>query len=333
MTAQDPNWRDEDLLAWLLDRERQAEDSLASFEGDSQTRERLEDLDGFLTECRSELREESRAAGDGHEDLQQRILASTTREDVSWRGDLGVFGGFLRHRLHASVLLRVVAASLLIHVAALPVLAYFGWVAPEPTTHIGFEFPKDLPYREAEPEPEFADLSEELDSAQEEAALDSLLDGGHADELYRGHLRRFGLTELAAQAGELPADTVIWANDLGLVLRAEVLLNELGAVPEGRPYARSAHLDFVVSELEACLLRLGSSELKPALRRLAASAWLRAHSMGRAQAVAELESRCPNWVSEGLQVGRFLKGEDWVSAFERALRETPVFPKLESLGY
>lgn len=57
------------------------------------------------------------------------LLAHTTRRDLSWRGDLALLRDFLHQRLRASPALRVVAASLALHVVAAPAVAY--WVLRE----------------------------------------------------------------------------------------------------------------------------------------------------------------------------------------------------------
>ncbi|MBK8178894.1 MAG: hypothetical protein IPK67_08405 [Planctomycetes bacterium] len=51
-------------------------------------------------------------------------LASTLGEDLSWRGDWRVVSRFLGERLRTSRVLRLVAASLLLHLLALPVIGF-----------------------------------------------------------------------------------------------------------------------------------------------------------------------------------------------------------------
>ena len=57
--------------------------------------------------------------------LIERTLNSSTRQDLSWRGDVMDTARFFRDRLRASAVLRLAAASLLLHVAALPVVALY----------------------------------------------------------------------------------------------------------------------------------------------------------------------------------------------------------------
>jgi len=78
-------------------------------------------------------------------DLVDRALAISTREDLSLRGDIVVVSKFVRDRLRSSPLLRLAAASLLIHLAALPVVALYV-LTEEPTVP---EFSVDLGDRAA----------------------------------------------------------------------------------------------------------------------------------------------------------------------------------------
>ncbi len=56
--------------------------------------------------------------------LAERILAATVREGSDWRGDFALVSSFVRERLRSSAWLRLAAALLFIHAAALPVLAW-----------------------------------------------------------------------------------------------------------------------------------------------------------------------------------------------------------------
>ena len=71
--------------------------------------------------------------------LSRRILSQTTGEDLSWRGDLRLVGRYLRAGLRFSPVLRVAAASLLFHLAALPVLAYLVWSAGVEPLELSYE--------------------------------------------------------------------------------------------------------------------------------------------------------------------------------------------------
>lgn len=85
--------------------------------------------------------------------LVGRILALTTREDLSWRGELRLLRRFVVERLAQSPALRWVAASLVLHLCALP---FFGTELVElldPRVRLRFEPPVELP---AEPQDELA---------------------------------------------------------------------------------------------------------------------------------------------------------------------------------
>lgn len=64
--------------------------------------------------------------------LVARILSRTTGEDLGWRGDLGLLAGFLRQRLSASRAVRLLAASLALHLLALPLCAWLALRSPAP---------------------------------------------------------------------------------------------------------------------------------------------------------------------------------------------------------
>jgi len=76
------------------------------------------------------------------------VLARTTREDLSWRGDLRLLRAFLGERLRASPALRLVAASLALHLVAAPALAW--WMLHERPAERAFtlhvELPSELPF-------------------------------------------------------------------------------------------------------------------------------------------------------------------------------------------
>jgi hypothetical protein len=55
--------------------------------------------------------------------LAERVLEQTTREDLSWRGDWRMVARFVSGGMRSSLTLRLVAASLILHLLALPVLA------------------------------------------------------------------------------------------------------------------------------------------------------------------------------------------------------------------
>ena len=90
-------------------------DSLAS---DASSDERS--LHAFLQACR-----DVSGAQEDTSRLVERSLAASTREDLSWRGDMRDTARFLRDRLRSSAALRLAAASLLLHLAALPVVALY----------------------------------------------------------------------------------------------------------------------------------------------------------------------------------------------------------------
>lgn len=110
MALSDDIRREEELLEGLLSSSELPEGA------DVQTRE----LFGFVQACR-----EAASAPVDTEDLAARSLAISTREDLSWRGDVRDISRFVRDRMRSSAALRLAAASLLLHLAALPVVALY----------------------------------------------------------------------------------------------------------------------------------------------------------------------------------------------------------------
>ncbi|HJO26308.1 MAG TPA: hypothetical protein QF730_03580 [Planctomycetota bacterium] len=111
--------------------------------------ERRAELGAFLDSCRAELLPQTSCA----DPLVERILAATTGRGATAPGErLGVTGDlrlvidFARQRLRHSRLLRVAAASLLAHLIALPVLAWYASrQAAPPEPRIGFVIPEPTP--------------------------------------------------------------------------------------------------------------------------------------------------------------------------------------------
>lgn len=156
-------WDDEQLLEWILNPESAAPRAHAAGPTDPAACARMEDLTGFLSQCRGALVDEQVQQGGQSQEggqsgaserdaaLTARVFACTTREDLSWRGDLTLMGSYVRERLSRSVVLRFAAASLLLHMAALPVLAYYVFLAPStPELHIDV-----IPHAEQYPAPPF----------------------------------------------------------------------------------------------------------------------------------------------------------------------------------
>jgi hypothetical protein len=82
--------------------------------------EESRELFGFVQACR-----EVANAPSNTELLVSRSLSISTREDLSWRGDVRDLTRFVGDRLRSSAALRLAAASLLLHLAALPVVAFY----------------------------------------------------------------------------------------------------------------------------------------------------------------------------------------------------------------
>lgn len=85
--------------------------------------------------------------------LAERILAATVGETLGWRGDLRLVVSFARDRLRASPWLRLAAALLVFHAAALPVLAWIVLRTDPPAPHF-FSALEPLPRESGFAEPD-----------------------------------------------------------------------------------------------------------------------------------------------------------------------------------
>jgi hypothetical protein len=293
-------WSDEDLVEWLLDEAARVRVPREVLDEDPEVAERLRSLELFLGECRQGLAREEETDSSV---LVDKILVSTTREDLSWRGDLRLVGGFVRQRLRSSRLLRVVAASLLLHVIALPVFAYYAFVRPpaQRTVILFAPTPPELPYVDSGEEPEPA----VVDPVQEERyGQDSL-----AGLLLRERLAAQGLGGLDGFS-EPPFERVVWGDSLGLALWCEALMDDLEQ-PEPAP-GRVRLLRFALRELAGELVGGGES-----FGRLTASTWLRGYRAGWVETDPRLLSICRECLGEVEP----LTGEEWERAFREAVGE------------
>jgi hypothetical protein len=166
-SPQDPKF-DEELLEQVLNR---------TGAGSAQADQLNQDVQRMRSALRGVDGEQLARASD----LSQRILSQTTGEDLSWRGDLRLVGRYLGTGLGASPILRVAAASLLFHLVALPVLAYWVWAGQADPLELSFES-----YERAHPSQPFPDQPLDVpgplpvDGVQEEPlVLDQI--PGHSD--------------------------------------------------------------------------------------------------------------------------------------------------------
>lgn len=293
------DWRDEDLLQWLLDERLRDAVPRAELERDAARAATLRELEAFLGTCRAELGAEAAAADTAG--LEARVLARTTREDLGWRGDLRLVRDYVRDGLRSSMLLRVVAASLLLHVIALPVVAYYAYFEParERALEISLEPERPaLPYVDAQPE------------ARPEVALPELqADPGALPShgvLFGRHVASLGLADLRG-VSEAPLDMEVWGDDLGLVLWCEYQLDLL----EARHESREPRLaDFALEHLSDRLVAAPTGSDAP-LARLERSTWLRAERLGATARLGQ-EFRLD---ATRLAGAAELRGEAWGEAF------------------
>ncbi len=101
-----------------------------------------EALTAFVAACREASVVESKTDG-----LSDRALLAARSEDLSWRGDLRLVDRFVRDGLRSSLALRLAAASVLVYMASLPVVALFVLTDAPPLPEFRVEVGKrELPY-------------------------------------------------------------------------------------------------------------------------------------------------------------------------------------------
>lgn len=154
----DDRSRAEVALDALLARGPESAAARARLAADPEGQRELAALEQGLVRAGDELR--ARGPGARQEArFVSRVLALTTRQDLSWRGDLRLALDFLRARLRASPALRLVAASLALHLVAGPVVAY--WIlhekAPAKGITVHVELPAEDPFGPEVPEEALGD--------------------------------------------------------------------------------------------------------------------------------------------------------------------------------
>ncbi|MAE45388.1 MAG: hypothetical protein CMJ86_00700 [Planctomycetes bacterium] len=253
----------------------QSEDLLAAAMGEAEQAQILEhcspkerqefaEFEVFLKQIREQRYGEFERAGSqpfehASPHLVNAILARTTREDLSLRGDLRLLGLFVRRRMEDSPILRAAAALLMLQLLFAPgVLAYLALRpgTPEPTLYLSIEEPVESGLREASEEP--------LEAFLPERPLDGVL-----GEL-SSNLRR---EEVRALARDLPPYAGLDSMEPSALEEPQGLENRLTAqrldptAPAGRLLSLAAAdlEDPLVRALaiEACLDVLSRGSLGP----------------------------------------------------------------------
>ena len=157
----DANVRDERLVELLCAGTLEARDELRALTAEPAVAARVDALRALLARTREAVHV---ATPPAHvETLSRRILARTTREDLSWRGDLRLIAGYVRQRARESRPVRYLAALLLANLTIGPVVAV-AWVLthePEPERQLFFHLePRAEDLADTE-EPGVAPLPEE----------------------------------------------------------------------------------------------------------------------------------------------------------------------------
>jgi len=284
--------RGAELLERLLHAADARPDELASEPGE---RDELRALAAFVERCRATRGALERDVASAH--LVRRVLERTTRDDPSWFGDVRLVRRFVGRRLRTSALLRFVAASLVVHLVALPVVAWIVLDEPdEPALRLSIEHEPVDPYAPEEPEPaeldyDFGDVQADADRLEGRTRATYAerwdVENALAADRYVLTQRRFESTDAAPSepalrlllerqrvADEGPAEAgapPVPSDPLARVLWVEL---ELDRVALGRPRRRPELVD-VLADLAA--LVDGTDE---PVARLARAARQRARAYG-----------------------------------------------------
>lgn len=211
-----------------------------------------------------------------------RVLARTTRQDVSWRGDARLWLDFLRARLAASPALRLLAASVALHLVAAPVVAYWALREPErkPRFTIHIEQPAAEPFAPSPPV-----VPEGPDALQDAARRREAREGEWARERYVLQTRGRRAPILAGEASSLEA-RLLGERARFLATPADPVWEaDRTALPEG--HGPLAFVLWVDGALDRLVLRgVGEAELAPVCPRLQDLAGDR-----------ELEARAPGTIA------------------------------------
>ncbi len=213
----------------------------------------IADLERFLASVRREASSPGAVESDAAARVVEGVLGASTRQDLSWRGDLRLVRGFVQRRLAQSPSLRAVAALLLLQVLLAPGVLAFLALRPAPVrpeVRLGLELPADdFELREAEqklsealPLPELqealpggslraqqARAVEWLAGLELEAGRDSSRPSGIAAAL----AWRTALASPRADGGVELSDSLRERAEVDLAVRAIVLEAELDRVCRG----------------------------------------------------------------------------------------------------
>ncbi|MBL6720115.1 MAG: hypothetical protein ISQ08_01755 [Planctomycetes bacterium] len=114
----------------------------------------IADLERFLASVRREASSPGVVESEAAARVVEGVLGASTRQDLTWRGDLRLVRGFVQRRLAQSPSLRAVAALLLLQVLLAPGVLAFLALRPAPVrpeVRLGLELPGDaFELREAE---------------------------------------------------------------------------------------------------------------------------------------------------------------------------------------
>jgi hypothetical protein len=331
--------REAELLAWLLDPPTRAGRERSELERRPEDARRLAELEGFIARCRAAGEQLEAFAPGRQRSLVERVLARTTREDLSWRGDLRLFGGFVLQRLRTSPALRLAAASLLVHLFALPLLAWYGLARLDQEREPVIRFAPLLPDPAFEERRERAPVVESrpLDPLEVELELSE-----RDPALYVANSLAWARYQLEPAPPELPAERADEGSAAAILRgRRRVLAERTAELPAGLAETRGPGAALAERALDCELLLdlalVGAARparLEAALRTLAggrlpadASGLLAAAALARAESYGMLPGEAVDALGQArLALAGFPEAELLTGAGHDLRRVAPLGP-------
>ena len=323
---------------------------------DAALRAELSDIRSFVASQRtlleSRIDASSRASGSS---LSDRILGATTRRRLSWTGDLRLVRDLVLLRCKQSVWVRLAAASLILHLAALPVVAWFVWIAPPEKAKIFFALPL-----EDDPRPAGIDGADEPEIEVDAPDVAALLAGDslgmvredeawNARRLSRFVLQRDGAPLVAGATIDGELESLLAARSAG-ILEGDWSGLPKPAALEGKPIHQAlfaeALMDRAVLQRKLNGLREALEALEPmselggpASRDLVRAAATRSMQLGFDDESLRFGWRADAWAVSELAESKARSGqplsEHWFTQLEHAVGEEahgPIMAGLVGLG-
>ncbi len=296
----------------------------------------LSELRGFVARQREVVAKDSDSAK--FTDLSNRILSATTRRRPSLVGDLRLVRDLVLLRCRQSVWVRLAAASLILHLAALPVVAWFVLREPAEPHRIFFAPPvvvEESPRLDEKidaVDPDVVPMLEEENGRRLDA-----FEVANARRLERFSLHRWGAPDTANLSSDGLVERVLAARSSGINTGGWSELEELEDV-SASPLAEALFVEALLDRavLDDAALAGDQEALRAALERLRPvpssepssatplirAAVLRAMELGFDSAELRILWRVDSWADAGVASRREQSGKPlsnrWFTEFEHA---------------